>query len=516
MSEEKNYVLAIGKNVPWNIFSYIATALLGTVSSIVLARYFGISTYGAFGYLTWLTGVLTMFFTLGLDTTIQKFLPPLFFSSIPEERQRASALLKKILLVVLAISSVVILAGILSASFWQPLVHLQVNSKFFLLILGLIISVPTLIANFFTVTFSAIQRFKTVALVTLLNQGLSLALLVMLLVLHQGLVFYIVGLLILAIFTVSAYVIVALRLGLLQGRGGMSYSVSQHRRFFTNIYFNNLLQNVVWARSEIFFLGIFSTIQQIAQYSLAFSLASFATSALSPVSSVIINTLSEVTGKNQEDRMKDIVRRGTKYLSIIVFPMFIGIIFLFPWIIPAFYGKSFSPVAVLLPILLLSQALATSFSIMSSIPTYKEKTRQVLLISIVAGVINIVGDVLLIPHWSALGAAFANLLGQGSAIIMGVTYTNKRLRVSPFSGLLLRVYLLNGLFLVVMAPTLLLHSFLVTAIFLLIVLVMYIFFTLRTSFDHIDVEVIRQIFSTLPKFIRGLWLKLEKLIPTQT
>jgi len=177
-----------------------------------------------------------------------------------------------------------------------------------------------------------------------------------------------------------------------------------------------LLMSVVWDRSEMVFLRAFSSLEQIAFYSISFSLAANLL--------IVPRTFGSATGislmveaARDPDRIDSIVKNSCRYLLLVVFPVHLGCAAITSEAIRFVYGTKYVgaiPVLIIASILSIPRAFQEMPDILLKAA---DRQKQLFLWLVVTGVLNIALDAALVPHYGAVGAAWGNGISQAFGIV---------------------------------------------------------------------------------------------------
>ena len=190
---------------------------------------------------------------------------------------------------------------------------------------------------------------------------------------------------------------------------------SRIRRFCIDAFGIQLLMVVVWDRSEMVFLRAFSTVEQIAFYSVSFGLASNLL-ALSRTfaSGTGVSLMTEAV--RDPKRVESIAGNASRYLLLMVFPVHLGAAAITSEAVRFAYGAKYLSA---IPVLIVASLLAIPrgfLEIPEILLRAADRQKRLLLWMTITGVVNIALDVLLIPRYAAVGAAWANGLAQSFGI----------------------------------------------------------------------------------------------------
>ena len=183
------------------------------------------------------------------------------------------------------------------------------------------------------------------------------------------------------------------------------------RRFCLQAMGVQLLMSVVWDRSELVFLRHFSSLDEMAFYSVSFGLASNLLLVPNTFGSATSMTLM-VEASKAKGRVESIVSNASRYLLLASVPVNLGAAAITGLAIHFAYGPKYAKAAPVLIIAALLGIPRAFQSIPQTLLRAKDRQSRMLFWFGVTGVVNIALDAALIPHFGAVGAAWGNGLSQ--------------------------------------------------------------------------------------------------------
>ena len=191
--------------------------------------------------------------------------------------------------------------------------------------------------------------------------------------------------------------------------------VKSVRRFCFEAIGIQILMTVVWDRSEMIFLRAFSSLDQIAFYSVSFGLAN---NLLVPSrifgGATCITLMSEAS--RDPGRIDGLVKSASRYLLLVAFPVHLGAAAITATAIRVTYGAKYIgaiPVLMIAAILAIPRAFE---EIPDTLLRAADKQNKLFFWFIITGILNITLDWILIPRYGAVGAAWGNGLSQAFGI----------------------------------------------------------------------------------------------------
>lgn len=505
----QSYTAKITKNSMWATFSFVIASLCNFGMSVAVTRYFGREIYGQYSYFLWLSGVLGIVAGFGFQQTLAKYIPKYFFN----EKAKTGLVFRKLLTVQIVGSLIISAACIFAVQYFEKLIQFDQPHKGVLLILTFLSIVPLSLNNFLSSSLSSVQEFGKLSRTYIGTSILNLIVVIILVLSKENIVNFLwvyLGL------SLLSAVILAVQARHLAAVPKEKPSVSEKLfSYSVYAYVSVLCTQIVWERSELFFLGMFSDSSQIAVYALAYSLAVLFISVWGPLNGVMNATTSEVVLTGKQDKLMLITRHGTKYLAMLILPISLLASLFLGDVVGLVYGKSFQDVALLFPFLVLSHAVAVIITPAGSIPMLKHEMKKTMFFNISTAAVNLVLDYYLIIRYQAFGAMLANVISQLFSI--GLSLINaKKYQLGIFNKYTIRVFFFNALLAGIFlgfAPYNLGTRILVA----LAGSLAYIAVMMKFAFNEKDIGILKNLGESVPKILRPFfaWLlkKISKNLP---
>jgi O-antigen/teichoic acid export membrane protein len=403
---------AFGGAVGWNAAGTGASLLLGLFAAMVQTRGLGAAGYGQYAYLTWLAEAGGALGALGLPRPVARFVARL---------QRDQALDAAARMVKRAALWAVVGGGALGAL--VSLVPGLVPDAGGALRLLLPLSIAAIAAQ--AVIAAALQGgfgFRQAALANLGAASVLLLGSVAVARLHRGPIaqFSVVALSTLLSAVWGGF---ALR-RLLKERtdGGPAAAAWTARGPFASYWKASaaltLIEMVVWQRSEVFFLNRFNTNEQAAFYTAAFAIAARLTVVPQLFAPVLQSTVAGLRYEDEAALMRRLFSQMTRWLALLCAPLYLIAAGLAPALARVLFGPGFTEAARPLAILLVGGLIPALAVPGSAIMYGTDRMGFVLRWGAAASVVTLTADLVLIPPYGSVGAAFANLSGQLFATVV--------------------------------------------------------------------------------------------------
>jgi O-antigen/teichoic acid export membrane protein len=198
---------------------------------------------------------------------------------------------------------------------------------------------------------------------------------------------------------------------------------SRFLRFAAITTADTLIFLIVWRRSEFFFLDAYSTNTQIALYSIAFATVSTLVLIPQTLGAVMSPAFATLHGAGQWERIRSGYGRAMRLVTLAAIPIAAAGFALGPAAIELIYGGDYSGAGPILLVMLALFLLIPAFSVSTALLEGMGRAIIPLVLSAIAGAVNIGLDFLLIPRWEGIGAAVASTIAQSVAMIPLVVYT---------------------------------------------------------------------------------------------
>jgi len=394
-------------------------------TSAIVARTLGPANMGVYGYAMWLVGTLGILANIGLPAALTKYISEYVGRG---DTVTAAQLGKRLLFMQLALA-----AGVSGLTACFVFIRSPYRS-----VIGLaaVMLFAQALQQSLGAALAGVQRFDRMALISIYVALASLASIGVAAVLHAG----VMGMLWATLAGLSVTIWLYYRavdefLLKLSPRPPNPSPPAPDifrriRKFSLTISYILLLDAIVWQRSEVLFLKWYSTLPQIAFYTLAYSIASKLSDVASTFSSTLLPIYSESYGRSGLRDVRPVFENALKYLQMLMVPLcLLGVAIAKP-MVQLIYGQNFLPLVLPLQFLILTQAFTSTGVVQSPLVVGTEKQSFIAKWGTVVAALNIALDLILIPRQGALGAAAANCIAQFIGVLGGTFYTIRLVGIS--------------------------------------------------------------------------------------
>jgi O-antigen/teichoic acid export membrane protein len=190
--------------------------------------------------------------------------------------------------------------------------------------------------------------------------------------------------------------------------------------------------------SDRYILGYFGSAEQVGIYSVSFSVVDrsigmFYSVLMLAAYPIIVSTWEEKGKQTTQQLIKELSR----YFFILCIPAFVGLSILSRDVFTLFMGKEFIDSFRLVPFFAFCSLLMGLFQYLGKGFEIYKKTLLLALTFLIAGVVNVVLNILLIPSYGYLGAGMAKAISYLILIVLGIRMTRSLMRwLMPWASFL--------------------------------------------------------------------------------
>ncbi|MFV0141820.1 oligosaccharide flippase family protein [Empedobacter falsenii] len=182
--------------------------------------------------------------------------------------------------------------------------------------------------------------------------------------------------------------------------------------------------------TDVILLGIMSEPKEVGEYNLAYKIGSLLLIFLSTYTAVALPKMSEYFERKEIHLLKKYLKKSSLNLTLVCLPFFLILLFFGNFVI-SFFGETSSNTVQILVIISISSMLSVFFGCVDQILNISNNQNTLLKINLFYFVANIILNIILITYFGALGSAIATLV---ITILMKLTcifFINKKLGFLP-------------------------------------------------------------------------------------
>jgi O-antigen/teichoic acid export membrane protein len=398
-----------------NNFAYsgackVVAALSGFAVSVVTARSLGAQEMGTYSFAIWVAGAIAALSALGLPDSVAKFVAEYKGAG---KHSLAAGIARKIVTTQFVVAG---LAALIGGGAWALLTRHHLIVVF----LALATVLPAALQQILLALLEGALRFDLQLLATFGGALFQLGIVAAFAMGHAKIEGFLVANL------VSALAITVLTLFLCRPLLESSSSAEQEQSvkklsgrifsFSISIYALSLLSMIVFDKSELFFLKVFRSPEELAYYSIAFGLTARLATAGDSISYVLFPMFVTRYAQHGSSALGVVYKQSIRYVQLLMVPAFVWCLPIAPRLVILAYGSEYANVASVVQVLLGTMLVTIMLTVSASVIFALEKQRLFLRSMLVVAGVNLILDVALIPRFGALGAALANGLSQVLAV----------------------------------------------------------------------------------------------------
>lgn len=404
---------SVGETLVRNTFWYgLVTVLglgVGLAMSVVLARGLGPARMGDYSYLLWAERTIGALATLGFALGTVRYTA----DSLARGDTRLAWGFVRFFLRRQVIATLVVTSAALPLVFWASSPDLR--WPFVLVLLALF---PITLENVYTNALYGAQRYDLTARNSTIKMTLQLLATTAAVVLGAGILGIVVGM---VMGTVVSLVLQRKRVRALYPSAETgavpATMIADVRAFLIPLSVVVVLDSLVWDRSEVFFLRLYTSPQEIAFYSLAFGLTTRAMVLPEVAAGALLPALSTLHGRGAHEELGRMYRTALGYVALIGSPIAaIGAALAHP-LVALLYGEPYLPVAQLIGALAAVSVIAAMRKVAWAALRALGDRRHALHAMWLAAALNLACAAWLIPAYGLWGAVVANSAAQIAAAV---------------------------------------------------------------------------------------------------
>lgn len=223
-----------------------------------------------------------------------------------------------------------------------------------------------------------------------------------------------------------------------------------------NLHFKSLfilfifrLINGISSNLDKIMLGVFGIYAQIGNYSVGIKIIFLLIPFIESIGTILFKKINNLLLTEDKENFIKILYWNYELVAIIAIPMSFGIYILSKEIILIFAGKEYFEAIIVSKILAtLIFIIPTGDILGSKILLLYKKEKELLTVSIITAVFNIVLNLILIPHYNIIGASIATLISYIIALVSRYYFV---IKIMPFKLLnfnIIKYFLFSLMFII--------------------------------------------------------------------
>jgi exosortase len=397
---------AIARNTFWYGLVTTAGLVAGLLMSVVLARGLGPARMGDFSYVLWLERTFTALATVGFALGTVRYTAA---SLARGEPAVAGAFLRLFARREVVFTSLVI-ATLLPFVLWLS----PADLRWPLLVVTIGLYPVTLEAVYSHALYGA-QRYDLTTRISTLKMTLNLLAAALAMALGADILGLVIAALVVTVISCTLQRRQALKV-YPQGAGVVDEPTRQEvRGYLIPLSIVAVLDALVWDRSEVFFLRLYATSEQIAFYSVAFGLSTRGMVLAEIAVGALLPALASLYGQGDRAEFGRVYRAALRGVVLVGAPIAALGAALAPGVVTLLYGEPYRPVAWLLGPMLAVALVGVMRQVAWAALRASGDRRWALNATLISAALNVAAAALLVPRYGMWGAVIANAAAQLTA-----------------------------------------------------------------------------------------------------
>ena len=408
-----------------SVYSFLAkilTKILGLISSVIIARYYGAEVIGYISIILSILGITGLLSNFGMSTSILRLIPEYIGKY---SKEAGFAIYNRMLILTIIFSFAMSLCLYSLSEFIANDIFHNYELKYFFILSSIILIFSSInILNIATIR--AIKKIKQLAYFELLPSVLTLILLLLFTYSFYNkynpiyILFY--SILIISILT-TIYVNKVKKSEVNENKTTSPLSYKYIVILSFPMFLTAGLQ-LITGHTDIIMLGIFMGEDQVGIYSIVLSLSLLTSFLLNSINTIAAPKFSELYHENKMNDFKHVAQKSTRMIFWSTLPIIL-VLMLFGQLILEIYGTDFTVGYTALLLLTFGQfinSISGSVGYLLNMTGHHKIFQNIILLS---AIINILLNYLLIPKYGINGAAFASMISIISWNIIATIYIKK-------------------------------------------------------------------------------------------
>ncbi len=188
----------------------------------------------------------------------------------------------------------------------------------------------------------------------------------------------------------------------------------------SSLFLGNILMDMIFRIDRLFLKNILKSDRMVGFYSIGSNLMRLSFMLTLSIASTIFSSIARVYQKGRMDKVVQYIEEGTRYLLLMIVPFSFVVMVLAHDIVHVLYGKSYAIAVPALKILMLSTIFYSVFRLYRRCLVAIDKAWYVVWDSAGLLALDVVLNLVLIPKFGLIGAAWAITLSAITGMLLSV------------------------------------------------------------------------------------------------
>lgn len=414
MSEYKLFVQRIGLVGITNILVGLSSIILLPI----LTKSLTITDYGIWSLFNSTFVFIPLLINLGLPYTMVRFL------AVKNDKEEIK---EEFYSITLLLSLLGIIAFVLMFLISKPLAVILFNGNVAvsqLLAVGVLIAV---ISSSFFSFFRTFQQMKLYSILLLVQTYFGMIIVTLLVLYGYSIAGAVLG------YVISQFIIMVLSGALVVRQIGFKFPKFENIREYLSFGIPTVpgnLSNWLVDQSDRVIIGIFLGSAFVGYYSPSYTICSVILMLMAPFSLLLTPLLSSYYDRNEIEEVKIHLNYSLKYFMLLAIPTVFGLSILSKPVLTVLSTSQIAQNSYLItPFVAVSLFLVGIYGITSQILVLEKKTKIIGSLWMISAAINVVLNIIFVPHFGIVAAAISTLAAYGFVFAVSLFYSQKYIEV---------------------------------------------------------------------------------------
>lgn len=200
-------------------------------------------------------------------------------------------------------------------------------------------------------------------------------------------------------------------------------------------------------------LGFLTNTTSVGYYDNAEKIINICMTLETALGTVMLPRISNLFSLGKIEKIKSYILKSVKFTSFLTFPIMFGLIAVGKKFAIIYFGKDFAETGTLLMLLSITIPMITLANVIRKQYLIPSENDTAFVFSVTLGaIINLIINLLLIPHYSAIGASIGTIIAEFSVLIIQLLVVKKTLPLKHYLNSIVPFFLKSLLMFVIILP----------------------------------------------------------------
>ena len=180
-------------------------------------------------------------------------------------------------------------------------------------------------------------------------------------------------------------------------------------------------------------LGIMSSVEEVGYYENSLKIIAVPIAIITALGTVMLPRASNMISNEQEEQVKDLIKRTMPFIMFLAFPMLFGLMAVGKDFSVIFFGNEFEKSGILIQLLAVTIIFLSWGNVIRTqylIP--KERDKEYIISAFLGAIVNFILNIILIPKYAAVGACIGTIFAELSVVLYQTFVVRKELPIKEY------------------------------------------------------------------------------------